>query len=366
MFYLLLFVGINLYTRFVRVDEKRGKNLCISLIPIAVVLILTFSLQYDVGTDYFSYLQAATRDELGAFKLSQFVNDGEYLFALIVWISQVLRVPQLIFFLTALVQVIPFCVALYQLRKKDILVSTTLFMYFALSLSFFNQFNGIRQFAAVNLIFLAVVFLFINPKRVMPWVLLWISPLFHHAAWFMVIPITILVVVQYFYPKLVPPKKWIYICFAVCAVFYLIDVNGIITVALHRVKLLSGFKNFIGSSYMEKMTLMEIATKIIKLVVVFYAIYRLDIEKLTSFETKLLTLSYLTICVMALSFSSSIIWRMYLFFDLFLMFPVLFFYKYNASIKEKFYINIYLSAFLLVKILLLPRGEYLYTSILWR
>ena len=366
MFYLLFFAGVILYIKCMQMDKRTGKVLWLSFIPLLVALILVFSLQYDVGTDYLSYSQAAIRDELGVFKLGQFLTDHEYLFAGIVYISQLSGNPQMIFFLTALVQVIPFCFALYQLRQENISLADTMFLYFSLSLSFFNQFNGIRQYAAVNLIFLAAILLFINPKRVFPWVILFISPLFHHAAWFVVIPLAVIVVFQKFHPGWLPQKRWLYVCVAVCSLTYLIDVNGILMALVSRVKLLDGFRLYAGSSYLEKMSLPEIATKLLKLVVVGYSIHRLDTDELSKFESKMLLMSYITVCVMVLAFSSSLIWRIYLFFDLFLMFPVLFFYKYNATKKEKIFINVYLTTVLLVKILLIPQGEYLYSSILWR
>lgn len=365
MFYCIFIGAILLYTRHMQLDDKLGKELYSSLIPIFVGLLLTFSMQHNVGTDYYSYLAAATADELGQFKLNQFLTDKEYLFAGIVYICQLVGMPQLIFFMTALVQVTPFCIALYQLRKENISLQNTLFMYFTLSLSFFNQFNGIRQFAAVNLIFLAVILLLVNIKSVLPWLLLLMAPLFHHAAWFVVIPVSVWMLLQHCLKFKPPKKKMFFICVAVCASIYLIDLNSFITFTISKTELLNGFKSYIGSSYVEKMGCIEIITKVVKLVVVFYSVWRLDTEKLSGFELKMLSLSYIAVCMMVLSFSSSLIWRVYLFWDLFFIFPTIFFYKYNATVKERLMINLYLAVFLTVKILVMPRGEYLYSSVLF-
>lgn len=366
MFYCIFIAAILLYTKYMRLDDKMGRELYKPLITIFWGFLLIFSLQYDVGTDYYSYLAAATADELGQFKLNQFLTDKEYLFAGIVYLCQLSGIPQLIFLMTALVQVTPFCIALYQLRKENISLQNTLFMYFALSLSFFNQFNGVRQFAAVNLVFLAVILLLINIKSVLPYLLLLMAPFFHHAAWFVVIPVSVWTLLQHCLKLKLPKKKWVFIGVAVCALIYLIDFNSFITFIISKTELFRGFKSYIESSYVEKMGCIEIATKVIKLLVVFYSIWRLDTERLSEFESKLLLLSYIAVCVMVLSFSSSLIWRVYLFCDLFLIFPTVFFYKYNATVKERMAINLYLSVFLIVKILVKPRGEYLYSSVLFK
>lgn len=366
MFYCIFIGAILMYAKYMRLDDKLGRKLYKSLIPIFLVFWLTFSMQHNVGTDYYSYFAAATADELGQFKLNQFLTDKEYLFAGIVYICQLAGRPQLIFFMTALVQVTPFCIALYQLRKENISLQNTLFMYFTLSLSFFNQFNGIRQFAAVNLIFLAVILLLVNVKSVLSWVLLLLAPLFHHAAWFVVIPVSVWILLQHCLKLKPPKKKWFFIGVAICASIYLIDLNSFIIFIISKTELLYGFKSYIGSSYVEKMGFTEIITKVAKLVAVLYSVWRLDTERLSCFESKLLPLSYIAVCVMALSFSSSLIWRLYLFCDLFFIFPTIFFYKYNATVKEKTMINLYLAAFLIVKILVIPRGEYLYSSVIFK
>lgn len=362
MYFFLLILGILVYAKCVRIDDRTGKSLILSLMPIAVVLIITFSLQYDVGRDYFSYIEAATRNGVGLRKMYQFITDREYLFSGIVFLSQCTGVPQTIFFFTALVQVIPFCIALCHLQKEGISVWNTLFLYFVLSLSFFNQFNGIRQFAASNVLFWAALLLFSNPRKILPWVLLLLTPLIHHASAIMVLFMVALVLLMHFYPNVTAQKKWLYIISLLCCLLYVVDVNAVITWVLKTTRI---FTSFVGSSYLEKMSLSGVATKIIKLVAVFYAVHRLHTEKLTQFENRLLTMSYASILVMIMSFSSTLIWRMYLFFDIFLIFPVLLFFKYDATKKEKGLISLYLIAFLLAKILLLPSGEYLYSSILW-
>ncbi len=366
MFYSLLFLSILLYVRYAKLDDYQGVRYTLRLIPIVVVMILTFSLQYNVGTDYVSYTLIATKDDFGLYRLNQFLDDKEYIFSSLIYISQYSGVPQLIFFLSALLQVIPFGIALYQLRKESISTFDMLFMYFALSLSFFNQFNGIRQYIAVNLIFLSVLLILRNSRQIWPWILLLITPLVHHAAWIMIVAIIAVLLLYQLFQKQVTSKKVFFIIAAFCLIFYFLDVNSAIRKMIATFDVFDGFRGYIKSSYLEKMSLMEIATKVAKLVVVFYAVFRLDIDKLTKFEKKLLTLSYVAVFVMILAFSSTAIWRIYLFFDLFLIMPVVLFYKYTANKKEKVLINIYLLAFLAVKILLFPRGEYLYASILGR
>lgn len=362
MFYFALISAILIYIWCAHIDNLDGKKLALSLLPIAVVFILTFSLQNDVGTDYTNYIDSATNDSIGKIKINLYVSNGEILFAGLLYLAQLIGVPQSIFFFTALFQVVPFCIAMYQLKKENSSLFYVVFLYFTLSLSFFNQFNGIRQFAAANIMFLATIFIFRNPKRWWPWCILAVAVLFHRTAIIMIAVVITIVILSYFFPKVIARKKVLYIMALLCTIFYFVDINGIIIFFIDKLNIFTGY---LTNNYVEKMQLSSIATKLVKLAVVFYAIYRLDTRKLTRFESSLLAMSYVAVLILILAFSSTIIWRIYLFVDIFIIFPVLLFYKYDAKLKEKWIINVYLSVFLLVKILILPQGEYLYRSIIW-
>lgn len=360
MFYTFLFVSILFYSYKIKLDEKEEIEFIKYYLPIFLLLFLTFAFQWNVGTDYFSYYQGATNDGIGLFKLNQFIQDKEYLFALLVRASQISGFPQLIFILSSFLQNICLMFSLYFLRKNNININFSLFLYFSLSLCFFNQFNGIRQFISVNIIILSFFMICDNKRSFIPWLFMLMAPFFHQSAWIMIVYFILMIIVI----DILPVYKWIICIISILFLgIYFFDINSVILFIVERTGM---FTEYLNSSYVDKMSFVEIATKIVKLIVVFYSIFRLDLHKLSIFETRLLKLSNITILVMILSFSSSLVWRMYLYFDFFLIIPVLLFFKYNARKEEKILISLYLLSFLFLKIIILPRGEYLYNNYFMR
>lgn len=359
MYFTLLILTIVIYAKWAQLEKRKGKEFIKFFMPIFILLFFTFAFQNGVGTDYESYLASANNDPIGQFKLNQFFIDKEYFFSICVWIAQKTSYPQFLFIIVSLLQNIIFGFSLYELRKNRESIFLFLILYFTLSLCFFNQFNGIRQFISINLVFLAVLKLFNNSKTT-SFILVLTAPFFHKSSWLFVVLFIIYIM---FEKKMVfrIEKKYIGIISLLCMTIYFIDINGFINFLLTRTGI---YTEYIGSNYVQKMSFSEILTKIAKLLVVYYSLYKLDEAFLSKFEKKLLVMSIISIQILILSFSTTLIWRLYLYFDLFLIFPTLFHFKYNATHKEKYLIIFYLVAILLIKILIIPQGEYLYKCII--
>ena len=359
MYFTLFILFVLLYVKYFKVDEKTGKDLIIWSFPVILAWFLTCALQYDVGGDYFSYLACATRDEIGLAKLRQFVVDGEYLFALLLAIVQIIGWPQLIFVLSSAIHIVLFVFALNHLKEKGYKVSSILFLFFTISVSFFQQFNGIRQYIAVYLIFFGFLLQIDNPKSKLSILLVACAPFFHRAAWAMFF----VFVLMHFVQNRIrfSMKYFIYASLACCALF-IIDFNDVIAFILEKTGI---YAEYIGHEYVSKMSYLNIATRSVKLFPIYFCFWQMRSFRLERYETKLLILSAISCLVMLLSFSSTLLWRFYLFVDLFVYFPVMLFLKHSKNEKRKKIILCYLAAMLLPKVLLFPTGEYLYQSILF-
>lgn len=357
---ILAILGYAYYVDFNNVDDSKFYK---KYTPIFLLLFITFAFQYNVGTDYQSYIACGIRNDLGIFKLNQFIDDREYLFALIVYVAQIIKFPQFIFIASSLVQNVLFAVTLKEFKKKDLSIFWLLLLYFGLSLCFFNQFNGIRQFISIQFVVLATIKV-LNNKRG-PSIILYITSLFFHKSSiiFILFIILYLVMEKYNVFKWLDNKKIFFvICILVLSV-YLIDFNSIVLFVAKKLNFFAEYGLYEKTNmYVSKMSLTDLITKMLKLVVVFYSIYRINLAKISVFEKKLLHISYFSIFIMILAFSSTLIWRVYLFYDLFLIIPTLLFFKYEASSKEKHFIIAYLYMILFIKILIIPRGEYSYHS----
>ena len=184
--------------------------------------------------------------------------------------------------------------------------------------------------------------------------LILIAPFFHRSAW----AVAVLFAFVWLLRDKFQYSKWLLVIGSVlCAACYFLDINKIIAWA---VKFTGIYKEYASNNYVSRMTPLEIATKAAKLVVVYYSCWRLRKTELTVKESKFMALSEITVMMMILSWTSSLLWRLYMYADLFLMFPVLIFFKREATKREKILIYGYLVAMLLAKILLFPKGEFLY------
>lgn len=360
MYFLITFSLILIYIRKIEFKIKDMPSFAKYYFPVFFILFFTFAFQYDVGTDYFSYLAAATKDDLGVFKYNQFIADKEYLFALLIQISWIVKSPQFLFVLTSLIQNILLGISTYQLSKRKISLFNFFMLYFSLSVCFFYQFNAIRQFIAVNLLFLAILLLLDNEKSIYGWICVICSPFFHQSSLIFIFFICVFIILK---NKININKKLFFLLCTIAFLLYFANINDILMFVINKT---GTYTEYLDNIFVQKLTFSQIITKIVKLFVIFYAIYKLEIEKLTKYEKNILLISLFSTVFMILSFSSSLLWRFYLFFDIFIIFPVLLFFKYNTIKKEEILIDGYLIFFLLVKILVIPTGEYLYSNIFWR
>ena len=179
MIYLVLFLYIIIYFSIFERIKLKSSTFIFTFVPIGVLLIIVLGLQNNVGTDYFSYLELAE----GTKSISYINGRAEYLFIKLILLVRFLNVPQLIFVFSAFIQVFFLMLITLEVKKLEYRVDCFFFLYFTLSLVFFNQFNGIRQYIAVYIIVYAL-FKLMEGKRLTYLFLVVISGLFHSSAYF--------------------------------------------------------------------------------------------------------------------------------------------------------------------------------------
>lgn len=350
MVYLFLITFIVSYSYIIR--ERENKNsFYLYLITIITLLIITIGLQENVGTDYKGYLGLADGSE----SMEWMKRKGEILFVLLVSFVKKTNNPQLIFIIAATIQVLFLILIFFEIKKLNFKMHHFWFLYFTLSLTFFNQFNGIRQYIAVYMVVYAILKL-LNDKYLSFICLIIIANLFHSSAIYFLIFI--------FIKRLLNKKYKIETIFLL--IFGLLILSSINTEKYIEILLsYTSYKSYIGSSYLSRMSIQGIITKIPKLIIVLFSSYLIYRDDLNNKEINLLNLGYLGCVVLILSFSSSIIWRFYQYLDLFIIFPVLILFNDEKYKTYKILISLALFIMLLIKIIVIPRGEYLYNSILF-
>lgn len=351
LIYFILFLYIFLYSYFVQGDVKKFSHFMIIFMPISILLVMILGLQDNVGVDYHSYLDLAS----GFKDLRWIESKSEYLFIAIINIVILSKNPQLLFFLIAIIQVVFIMLIAYEIKKLNFKVHHFFFLYFTLSLAFFNQFNGIRQYVAVYIVVYAFLKLMYNKKITFIGLIIFAS-LFHSSA--------IYFLVFVFFRKILTVRvsvKKIILILCVLLILSSLDMSKYIEMIISY----TSYNSYIGSSYFGKMSIQGIITKIPKLVIVLFSSLIIDKNNLTSKEINLINLSYIGCIIQILSFSSTVIWRFYQYVDLFIIYPVLIMFNDNSKRYISIINAIILMIMLIIKIIIMPKGEYLYNSILF-
>lgn len=335
-------------------------NFWFKYIFIAGLFILIIALQFEVGTDYYSYLEGATKSATGLKKLELTLADYEYLSGLVMIIVQNFFKPQMIFFFYATIQFIAYGFILKYLLTKRYQIEYILFFYFTVSIIFFNSFNAIRQCTAIPFFILSIIYILKNSKK-KSYIMLAIAALFHHSALFL---LPIVLYLDFFKKKPIKINiRWFLLILFFSGVLYFFDLNSIINNVLLKIP---SFSNLAFRAYIEKMSILNIITRILKIIPIIYCCYKINQDNLTINEKNYLNLAYFSIIFLFLSFSSSIIWRLYGYFDFFIMFPLLFYFRKKGNRNIKILIICYFAVMLLFKIVLFPSSEYLYDSIIFK
>lgn len=350
MYYLLLFSFVLVYFFVIRLKENKLIHFAICYFPIFILLVLTLGLQENVGTDYFSYLDLVQ----DSFRAESIKNSGETLFYFLLIISKAFKNPQLIFVFSAVIQMFFLMLIILNLKKKGYELYKIMFFYFTLSLLFFNTFNGIRQYIAVYIVIYALIKLGDDNKKFF-FLLIILASFFHKSA----IIFLIFLILRPILNKNIRLKVMIPIAIIV-SIISIIDLSSLldrILLYFHR------YSTYVGSEYLQALSFQSTITKIPKIIIVYFSIYSLK-KNNYKYDNFLLNLSFIAILIMNLSFTSGLIWRIYQYFDFFIIFPV---YDYFKESKNwyKYVIVLILIIMLIIKIILFPTGEYSYNSILF-
>lgn len=353
MIYLLVILYVIIYTSIIKVERNKKLDFFIAYFPIFLIFILVISLQSNVGTDYQSYLDIASGDK----SIEWFLNKKEYLFIFIVKITRWFQNPQLIFLLVGIIQMIFLFLISEYIYSKGYSLSIFYIFYFIMSIALFNQLNGIRQYISIYIIVYSLL-LFIDKKITKSAIFIILASLFHKSSiYFLLIFI--------FYPIINKNIniKYLFIILLITIIFAFI-------ITPENYELL--FKNtsyitYIGSEFNTKYSLRTIIPKLPRIVIYLSSLIIIKKKNVSNYENKLVNLSFIGIIFMILSFTSSLWWRFYLYFDIVLIFPLIILYNKKFKFKNIYYRSIILILFiiLILKILIFPEAEYKYRSILY-
>lgn len=353
MIYLVFLLFSYLYFAFLRKYSiyGYGKLLLYSL-PFVLFWCLIIGGQYNVGTDYFSYMYYFTSGDT-----SYFDWRGDYLFAdFIDFCNRVGIDGQGIFFVLSLIWVL---ILLYLgdafFGNKRLYLF--LFVFITFSGVFNNQMNILRQYFAIYLYTMALCRAL--RKDFISAVLLLLLVVFIHSSSFAVILLSLVAMCCL---KFIENRNVLFfmICGSVLLSFLLSDA-----VVSFFIPYFEQYISYYESDAFEDVSWINRMSKYIYIPLMLYAVYLFPKMNLSEFERRFFVIGICGYCLKTSLMSLSLIGRVGKYGEILMCIPIVFMLIYLSQTRSKLrsvLIYMYLLLPYVIKVLFFPIREYSYHS----
>ena len=324
------------------------------MFPAIFVYSIVSGLQYDVGTDYISYLDIY-EDQ---YRLDFHYVNHEYIFYFIVKILNSLGLPGQSLFLTiSFIQGFLFFYFLYRMKKIGINIWLLFFIIFCVTNVYNNQLNLIRQF--VSICIMPLILLFVVEGKYFKYFLGVLSAsMFHFSSWILFS----FIILSKFRLK---DSLLIYI-FIFSGFFYSLFGAFFQDVVIY---LFSNYSHYFNSEYAEGISLSGFLTKLYYLPVIlfFFYIYERKDSFLGEYFHLCIIIFTLTYWSFITAMQFGIFERFFTYFLFFYAFPIYYVLNYFYSRKMSlsfFLLFIYILFPYALKTTVFATAEFKYNSIL--
>lgn len=311
--------------------------------------------QYDVGTDYFAYLDYFSNGDL-----TYFEKKGDILFVNFIEFCNNIGIKgQNLFFLISFIWII---ILIYITQKLvgSKFIYIYLFVFIVYSGAFHNQMNGIRQYCAIYIFTIAECLLL--KKRYKTSCLLFIAMCFIHNSSIVTIPFAIITSTN----LLKKINKRIYLTSLVILAFFfsLIPLDFLIKPIISN---FGQYAYYYTSGLVSSLSLTMKITKYIYIPLVIYSIYLYPKMYLNEYMKKIYIIGICAYTLKLAFISMSFISRIALYFDILACIPIVFLLihlrKSKHTHKKYLLLILYLLLPYILKVTILAKGEYEYHSI---
>lgn len=353
MIYLVLCFFCTLYMYTI----QRYKINFIILLPPFTAYFLLSSLQFNVGSDYFSYIYIYENQWV----MDKYFNSREYFFYYANLILNYFNFPsQSIFFVFSFVQSFFIFYYFKEIKKRGFIIWLLFFIFFTVTNTLHNQMNGIRQYAALTLLPMISIFLY-EKKYYKFTISVFLATCFHSTALIFIGLIVFSLIHRYKF-------RHYFAIFIISIPFYLL-------IAVYTPMILESlglrFTSYIGSKYFEEGNYITIVTKMYYLPALLFFYYLYKKHKENNYES-----SYFSFVILIFSFTYwsflmsldiAILSRISSYFWFFIIFPLYYvgvYFSKRGSASLCFYI-LYISAPYFAKVTFLAKNEFIYRSIIF-
>lgn len=355
----LLFIAINCgYLSLLRKckDLSLRQTLLFGL-PMLLMWCLLIGGQYGVGTDYFTYMEMfVPGSNLGYVE----DNRGEYAFSWFVETCQSIGIyGQGIFFAIAVVWAVMFLYVAYSLVNSKY-IYLFLFVFIVFTGGFNNQMNGLRQYFAMYVLWLAVVLLW-KRRYVGSIALFVVTPFFHQSS----LAIMAILPILYYWVSGWRKRKRLYAILAIGMVCSVLISDEVIAFFLPYFEQYAGY---FGTEKLGDQDPLRILTKYVCIPLFMYAIYLFPKMDLTEAQKRLFVFGLSGYALKLSVVSISLVSRLGLYLELFSCIPIIFLLihlRRERRVLAYLLIMIYLLLPYSIKVLIATGGEYSYEFFLF-
>ena len=315
--------------------------------------LLVLGLQYNVGTDYFSYIKLIHNSEL-------ILRKKEYLFYFILKLTSFLNIgDQFLFIIVSSLQIIFTFIFFRQIEKKNISILIILLLYFTLSGIFFNQMNILRQYLVLPLFSIALIY-FQEKKYLRFIALIIVSSFFHQSSiiGFLFLPLLFLC------KKIYSRKLYLLFMLLVFAISF-VGIKDLLVFVISKLSPI--YSHYIDSQFSERVSITRMLVKYLSLPLYVYSVYyssKINDKR----HIYLYNLGLLGISSFYIFSELTILLRVALYFNFFKIFPIYFLIielKRNNKKLELMIVLMYIMGLFILKTVFFPAGEYIYSNIIF-
>ncbi|KNA52640.1 hypothetical protein A33_020290 [Vibrio cholerae AM-19226] len=329
------------------------------LFPPFLFYFLVSALQYNVGSDYPSYIYIYENPWV----LDKYFNSGEYFFYYSnIFLNYFEFHPQSIFFVFSLFQSVFIFLFFHALNKRGAVLWIFVFIFFVVSNILQNQMNGIRQYAALT--FFPLISMYVFDRRYIKAVFsIIISMMFHSSA----VVFFVLIFLRLFLD--LKEKSYFYVFILSIPFYFLVSKYTLNVLEYFDLRFLS----YVESDYFVAGDYVTLLTKIYYLPAIFIFFYLfcsgenkcfVGCNDYFKFAILIFSCSYWSFLM---SLDIAILSRVSSYFWFFVIFPLYFVAVYlsrRSSELLAIYL-LYLFAPYASKVTFLAKNEFLYKSIIF-
>lgn len=331
------------------------------LFPISIVYFQVPAFQYNVGTDYMSYVDMYKY----GYNIEYYFNKKEWVFYLVLKIATEFQLgEQAIFILVSVFYSFFWIFLIFLLKNENYKVWLFVLLYFTVTGIYQNQLNGLRQYMAIAI--LPCIFVLFYKKRYLATISLTLLATLCHASFLILYPFFFVFVFK-------PSPRLIIYFFTISFVFSAVIIPKLLPVVVNAI--FGGYSGYFESELSVSANAVSLITKAFYFPLFVLAIfqYKKDVKENVYNKEKYEMLMYffmilsLTYWLFIVNMYFGFFGRVAQYFMIFYIFPI--YYLLERYLEQrKIYMTLLLFVYVitpyLLKVTLFAKSEYDYQSII--